>query len=244
VSDRDDEDEGERDAGRVPDLGSSRPRGGREPAGREPAKRSKSSSRSRSESKSKSETFDVAAIVRALGEAYTNGAAGGRHGFDGVQKALTETLGQLRDANTMIAQLQQQVVALSSSNLTIALLQAQTEQAKLDTAEKWRTVRDVAPKLLEVVGPNAAPLAGYLMRKFGIVDQVQSPKTGDKSPRAVAARVLMKLADGSDDSTTMIAMLRGYVEEVCKEDFGIFLQFFKDGVTAKPDDPEASKDEA
>lgn len=229
MDDRDDdsERETEHDDGGVPDLGASRSRG------KSPAKRSKSSSRSRSESKSTSQstTLDVAAILRAGAEAFSNGSAAGRHGFDGQQKAYVELFGLLQQAQQTIASQQAQLAAFAGQNPTIALLQTQAEKEKLETSERWKTIRDVAPKLLDVIGPNAVPLAGYLMRKFGILDPVQAPKDGDKSPRAAAARVLIKLADGSDDSTTMIAMLRGYVEEVCKEDFGLFLQFFKDGVT-------------
>jgi len=208
------------------------------PLGGSPRKREKrpeARSRSKTETRTDSRTTDLAAISRAIGEAHAAGASQGRVGFDGVQGAYVQLLGQLATANGLIATLQSQLMAAQSQNPALALLQAQAlaegESKKVESLQRWQTVRELGPQLAGALGPHAGPFLAFAAKKLGIVDEVSAPEAGDKSPRAAVQRVARRLRDGSEESIVMAGMVQEYVTETCGEDFAVVMKFITDAVS-------------
>ena len=227
--DRDDEDADE--GADVPPLGPPRPRA---PRG-EPAKKTKLRSRSSSETRSESTTRDLGAIFRAAGDAFSSGGSHTNQAFENLSKAYEKLLDRLGDAHVQVATLSAQLVAAQSANPALALLQTQAqaaaETAKIETQQKWQTVRDVGPQLAAALGPHAGPVLAWVAKKFGMTD-VPAPAAGDKSPRAAVQRVLRRLMDGSEQSVVMTQMLQEYVVDLCGEDFSVVMEFFAAAASA------------
>jgi len=104
----------------------------------------------------------------------------------------------------------------------LSMLEGQKALAIEEAKAKWEAVG----KVVGVLGPAGPVLGQYLGRFLGAAPS--APAEGDKSPRACFVRVLIKLRDGSEASTTALEML----EAVAGEDWPGVLAYLSEQASA------------
>ncbi len=185
--------------------------------------------------RTRTETFDAAAMLRAVKDAFEAGASTSRAVLDSTTAALKDAyaeIGRLHGLSKGAIEKSQELVTrlqtVASQNVALALAEQNGRAQVAEIEQRGENLRHGLTLL--VTNPYMGLVVNRLLPAIG-VQPLRPPGEGN-TPREAAERLAASLRSGSDGSKLLLDALKDYcAEELGRpDDLGLLLEFLAEAV--------------